>query len=438
MPFRQPAAHVVAVLVVAMLSCAATSAASAGTNTTTPSQTVSRTLIYRTPTIPTPPPTPGPTLPFCVVHRFYCNDTMWRCLRGAAPNKCGCLNTFWDCLERQASCMQSDDALLCNSRSRSLLCTETNCPIEARSRVVAGSGYIVALIFFILSLCAFIAALVYVLGRRNLLPFGLRASWVAPPTVRDAEDPKPGELPDAIARKRGLAPEEPDLINLTPDAVNRYRTYLRANMKGKAGDAASNATGDDDDDDRAGFAQSRSRSRVRAESARSVAEQDEVARAALANDAVDREIQLLREQVDFELKEARRKLINEIALGATNLQEPLPSEMDVTRDGIVSISPGVNNGPLQHRTSRGHSLSPIRANDMQRHYASPSPPLAATTSVPGLPPHVEASPYHHRHGSAAANPISVLFDNLASASGPPDDPTPFASPQSKPRVLHAL
>ena len=110
----------------------------------------------------------------CETTRFYCNSTLWACLRGI-EDKCGCLAAHWTCVEA-AQCVNAVVASECAMHTRQLRCAIYTCPQET-AREESGSGWIIALSLFCASFAALLALVGFIVWRRHwYVPVWTRAT----------------------------------------------------------------------------------------------------------------------------------------------------------------------------------------------------------------------------------------------------------------------
>ena len=212
----------------------------------TASRSATATLPAPTNAPPTPaPPTPAPPIVGCALQHWLCNDTLWRCLRGV-PDKCGCVNAHWLCLERNAAaCRTEADAATCNVRTRGLLCPVSACPADAAFVAVGSSGWIVALVLFVVAVLVACGVCCFVGHQRGWFFAAWRQAAVASKQhgspVKLREPPVP--LASAVVIPAGDV-ELPEDISLSPKALDAWRDHVRHSMAEKR-EARGDATGDE-------------------------------------------------------------------------------------------------------------------------------------------------------------------------------------------------
>ena len=177
---------------------------------------------------PTAPPPPPRTR--CDIISWDCNDTYWRCLRGV-PDKCGCLQTRQKCLV-DSFCLTPPLALQCTEHARRLRCTQDfGCPATA-DRFVDGSGWIVALVFFLLALAACLGVTSYVGYHRewDLDARQFIADFAAKRNV-PVKRPAPSPPRSGDAPKVSREAEVPELIVLPEDVAQDLRDRMHESLR---------------------------------------------------------------------------------------------------------------------------------------------------------------------------------------------------------------
>jgi hypothetical protein len=453
----------------------ATSTAFAVDNTTTCtgancSATLNVTSSPRPTTTRAPPtPVPPPPMTECERGRFVCDDTMWRCVRGAGLNaaRCTCLAEYWDCLVNKACGPRETDAAVCADRASGLLCPDVDddtglrvCPEDAGVAYdESGGGWIAAVVFFCLAVLWFLVTLAYIAVIRGWIrrPSGALIIPGDPPVEtsirrfiearrqrnRNKEQGKVSETADLNRRDNGVpgaVGEPPELVLLSPEAMDRYRDYLRLKYR------EARARGEEVDEP----------ALLRSESAKQVSgkhpttvleslqspkphtaydtraetelhgyrlrdEHDELAQKALEIDAVDREIDAYRARIASSLERARTSLVREISVGREAAAQRLPSEFIATseglvrRDGVTTTVEGAEN-PYGYRDDlaggRFRNLGHHSGADRHGGFTAGQAPAAGA-----------------RFGvaeQAGANPISLLFAQPSASSSRLESRTPAA------------
>jgi hypothetical protein len=445
----------------ANVTCAGNSSAAPATTAVMPT-TATTTTAAPTPAPPTPapttaaPPTPQPTTA-CQRGRFECDDTMWRCVRGSSFNRCGCLAVYWQCLVDRACGPTAADATTCADRSSGLLCPDVDeasglrvCPTDAG--VVfdeSGKGWIVALVFFSISCSWFLSTLLYVCLVRGWLrcPDGslvFRGDPIVGAVVGHQSRKRSAGAglkegggnhdPNATEELKHGGAEPPELILLSPEAMDRYRAYLRDRYR------EARERGETTEEEEPALLRASSQNARHADNLRRIdteydrkmqqelselreaGDMDTLAKRALEVDAADREVDGHRARLAGALRREREALVRELSVGREAARGRLPSET------VVDPERGVHSSPYhsyREDLAGGRVVLPRESPDRHGGLAAPASVARARRQDNFYGAYTGASYADPLDGpsalySNAANPIAVLFDNLQRSARQPE------------------
>ena len=287
---------------------------------------------------------------------------MWRCVRGSAFNRCGCLAVYWQCLVDRACGPTTADAQLCADRSSGLLCSEYDestglrvCPDGAGTVYESSAGWIVAVVAWSLSTVVFLVTLVYVAAVRGWVRKPSGSLWIGgdPPIEALVSHAAAQRWPSSSLAQRAVrAPqspiaaggEPPDLILVTPAGIDRYRDYLRGKLQDRrdAGEvldlpALLRSPEPSDRVARRRLPTALERQleeELAALQKANATDQQNLAAKALELDIIDREVDNQRARFAAQLEAERRAIVRELAVGRESARMPLPTELVVTTDGL--------------------------------------------------------------------------------------------------------